>query len=80
MDGVIQRAEPEIRGRIRINHSRTIKEGWGFESTVEVEFAGGLSPAVEAEVEALLCTARSLGEIERDARNQRDGFTRPVSS
>jgi hypothetical protein len=80
MDGVIQRAELEIRGRIRINHSRTIKEGWNFESTVEVEFAGGLSPAVEAEVEALLWTTRALGEAERDARNQRDGFVRPVSS
>lgn len=60
--------------RVRIAHSRTIKEGWGYETSVEVTQTRDdeLTAELERELEELLLMARILGERERDVRNARD--------
>jgi hypothetical protein len=59
--------------RVRINHSRTVKDGWSFDSTVELtaplEMDNGERRAI---LDEWLAIARELGEAERDARNARD--------
>lgn len=70
---VLTAAEPEPRTRIRVNHSRTQREGWQYESTVEIEYRGDGSDDDDARrlirLAELLKAARGLGERERDARN-----------
>lgn len=70
---------PQPTLRIRVEHSRTIKDGWSYSTTVEID--GVAAPesftdlAVDDAVNVLryaLREARDLGEQERDARNQRD--------
>lgn len=55
--------------RMRIEHSRTIKDGWGYSTTVEITSVGELDPLT---MQALLVRVRLLGEEERDERNRRD--------
>lgn len=69
-------AAPAVTTRIRVNHSRTIKEGWGYETTVEVAWAGdgpGVDVDALARLDLMLARARTIGELERDARNAADG-------
>lgn len=60
--------------RVRIAHSKTIKEGWGYETSVEVTQTRDdeLTSELERELEELLFMARVLGERERQVRNSRD--------
>ena len=71
--------EPEVRTRIRIEHSRTIKEGWGYETTVEIEFTDGDNQAAYGLMGSLLSLARELGETERNARQRRDELAKAVA-
>lgn len=70
-------ATPTVR--VRIAHTRTIKDGWGYESSVEVTMPGADADHPETELllqetlERLLTIARAHGERERDVRNQREG-------
>ena len=59
--------------RSRIHLGRTIKEGWHYESTVELTTPAE-TPASERRLHLLeaLHEARRIGEEERDFRNQRD--------
>lgn len=65
--------------RVRIAHARTIKDGWGYESSVEVTMPGADADHPETELllqetlERLLAIARAHGERERDVRNHREG-------
>ena len=59
----------EDRVRVRIEHSKTQRDGWGYLSTVEVTQTG---PIDMDELRALLAEVRFLGESERDIRNARD--------
>lgn len=60
--------------RVRIAHTKTIKNGWDYESSVEITQTRDdeLSFALERQLEELLVLARVLGERERNIRNQRD--------
>lgn len=63
------------RTRVRINHSRTIKEGWGHETTVEVEWSGdGVEDDAEAmdRLHDLLSQADGLGRKETAMRRRLD--------
>lgn len=67
---------PETRTRIRVNHSRTQRDGWSYETTVEVEFGGdGVEEGVAAvsRLDALIHLARNVGEDECRTRNAREG-------
>ena len=71
MSEAIARA-PEPRTRIRIEHTKTIKEGWGYETTVEVEWFGEGSEAEDAallRLETLLECAEHTAIAVRDRRN-----------
>lgn len=73
---ILSATEPEPRTRVRIEHSRTIKEGWGYSTTVEVTFDGETvegDAAVVARIGGLLEITRVIAEQERDARNEREG-------
>lgn len=73
---------PQPTLRIRVEHSRTVKDGWSYSTTVELDGVNVGGPgyafddiAVEDAVSLLraaLLQVRDLGEQERDARNQRD--------
>ena len=71
---ILSAIEPEVTTRIRIEHSKTIKEGWGYSTTVEATFRG---ESVEADAAAvarlggLLETVWVIAERERDIRNER---------
>lgn len=60
--------DPRIR--IRISHSKTIKEGWGYETTVE--FDSTPTPDLMDTLKLWLEAARAMGETERDIRNHRE--------
>jgi hypothetical protein len=62
--------EPRLRTRVRISHSRTIKGGWGFESTVETDW-DGTTPDPEAllRIEHLLRDVDLIGRAESLRRN-----------
>jgi hypothetical protein len=59
------------RTRVRINHSRTIKEGWGHETTVEVEWLGDgeeVDFAAEERIAHLLNLADEIARAETGRR------------
>ncbi len=59
--------------RVRINHGRTLKEGWHYDSTVELTAPLGMDGEErEGLLAEWLTRARRLGEEERDARNAAD--------
>jgi hypothetical protein len=64
--------ENEPRTRMRINHTRTIKNGWDYESTVEIEYPGYDDAAHLVRLADLLDQVREVAERERDARNRHD--------
>lgn len=67
---------PQPTLRIRVEHSRTIKDGWGYSTTVEVDGIDESNASRVAEairrIAITLEEVRVLGEHERDIRNQRD--------
>ena len=67
---------PQPKLRIRIEHSRTIKDGWSYSTTVEMDGIDATSWRLMQEgasiVEGMLMEVRRIGELERDTRNQRD--------
>lgn len=69
---ILSATEPEVRTRIRIEHSRTIKEGWSYASTVEVIYDGSDDEDARDRLRQLLEMAALLGEAERDIRQARD--------
>lgn len=67
--------ERSISFRIRIGHSKTQRDGWGYETTVELnEEVGELDAAeleaISAKLDSLLRLAANRGEIERDRRER----------
>lgn len=70
MPETITAPSPTIR--VRIEHSRTIKDGWGYSSTVEMTSE---TPDMD-EMRALLAEVRQAGENERDIRNAREAALR----
>lgn len=65
---ILSATEPEPRTRIRIEHARTQRDGWGYSTTVEVTYDGTDDSAALDRLDELLMHARALGEHERDAR------------
>lgn len=60
--------------RIRLAHDFLAKEGWRYEDTVEIEFAGDeTDDAVLARLEDLKRRVGEIGAAERDRRNAQDG-------
>lgn len=66
---ILSVTEPEVRTRIRIAHTRTQRDGWGYETTVEVEYAGTDDTEARERLDWLLLTAELLGRREADERN-----------
>jgi hypothetical protein len=75
-DAVLASTEPQPRTRVRVEHSRTQRDGWGYSTTVEVEYPG-TNVRTDADalirLEELLGQARIIGQRERDARNAESG-------
>lgn len=72
----LEAAAPQPALRIRVEHSRTQRDGWGYSTTVEMDGIDAtnwrhINEAVSA-IESVLHDARRLGERERDVRNERD--------
>lgn len=61
---------PSTSVRVRIEHSRTQRDGWGYSSTVEVTEHDG--PIEMETLQSLLAQVRFIGESERDERNRRE--------
>lgn len=61
-------SSPEIR--VRVNHSRTIKEGWRHETTVEVNHDDEI--VLLAELERILIQADEVARRETERRNALD--------
>lgn len=71
----LEAVAPQPTLRIRIEHSRTIKEGWGYSTTVELSGVPATDKGITEAHDILaegLDRAQWLGEIERDVRNQHD--------
>lgn len=76
--------------RIRVEHSRTQRDGWGYSTTVELDGIAVGDPgyafdeiAVDdatALIKSALAKARDLGETERDIRNQRDNAAKEAAA
>lgn len=69
---------PQPTLRIRVEHSRTQRDGWGYSTTVEMDDIEASNPVRVAEAISRLSrtleAARLVGELERDVRNQRDAI------
>lgn len=67
---------PQPTLRIRIEHSRTIKDGWSYSTTIEIDGVDATSYQQIREARELLTATlidvRMRGEQERDLRNERD--------
>ncbi|MFT4039693.1 MAG: hypothetical protein QM692_16045 [Thermomicrobiales bacterium] len=71
----LEATAPQPTLRIRIEHSRTIKDGWSYSTTVELSGVDATEAGMVAAHDILvdgLDRARWIGEIERDQRNVRD--------
>jgi hypothetical protein len=60
--------------RLRVNNSKTQRDGWGYESTAEVAYMGPEIPfdQIEAALVEATARARRVGENERDMRIAKD--------
>ena len=76
MSGTTTETTPTVR--VRIEHSRTIKDGWSYSTTVEVT-SDSLDDFTDM-MPDLLTDARLMAENERDVRNRRDAALREVTS
>lgn len=61
-------APPHIR--VRVSHSKTQRDGWGYETTVEIDTE--MTDALQDELRKWLEIVRNVGEYERGVRNARD--------
>ncbi|MCA9876796.1 MAG: hypothetical protein KC442_03410 [Thermomicrobiales bacterium] len=71
----LEATAPQPTLRIRIEHSRTIKEGWSYSTTVEIDGVDVSDDSYNNAIDILdvaLLESRLLGERERNTRNQRD--------
>ena len=73
--------------RIRIEHSRTIKDGWSYATSVTLDGVEITDAFADVDIEGAgsvltlaLLKARTLGEQERDLRNQRDNALKQATS
>jgi len=66
----IERSHGNVR--VRINFSRTIKQGWADDTTVEVDMPVG--EAWDYELRQAILFARQIAESEVAIRNARDGY------
>ncbi|MGE0541258.1 MAG: hypothetical protein AB7R89_13880 [Dehalococcoidia bacterium] len=64
--------------RVRIEHSRTQRDGWGYSTTVEVT-SDSLDDFTDM-MPDLLTDTRLMAENERDIRNRRDAARNEVQS
>lgn len=75
---------PQPTLRIRVEHSRTVKDGWSYSTTVELDGVDAYDPRWVNEALDLISDtaseARKLGEIERDIRNERDNAMREAAA
>lgn len=75
---------PQPTLRIRVEHSRTIKDGWNYSTTVEMDGIEASDPVRVAEAISRLSrtleAARLVGELERDLRNQRDNAAKEATA
>jgi len=63
----------DVRTRVRVHHSKTQRDGWGYETTVEVEWFGReLDDEMRGRLAALLAGADRLGREERERRRRDD--------
>lgn len=69
----LESTTPDPRTRIRVNHSRTQRGGWQYETTVEVEWSGADDGDALYRLQSLLTEAREVAKRERDERNAEDG-------
>lgn len=66
-------AVPQPRTRVRISHTRTLKGGWGYESTVETEWDSEVADsAALARIEQLLLDVDRIGRAETLRRNEEE--------
>lgn len=59
--------------RVRANVSKTQKEGWKHETSVEVTAGIESDGLIEAQLAYWLSKADAIGKVEADRRNARDG-------
>lgn len=74
---------PQPTLRIRVEHSRTIKDGWGYSTTVEIDGVDATweeIPSWGGLLRAALLEVREVGENERDIRNQRDNAAKEATA
>ena len=75
---------PQPTLRIRVEHSRTIKDGWGYSTTVEMDgIDAGDRQRIDKGLELIsdtLVKARKLAEFERDIRNHRDAAAKEATA
>lgn len=74
-----EQGQPAIR--VRIGHTRTQRDGWGYESTVEITLPGNDWDAhaeMAESMASLLALARRLGENEATIRNRAEGREVPA--
>jgi len=84
----LEAVAPQPTLRIRVEHSRTQRDGWGYSTTVELDGIDASSRQhikdAADEIAYALKEARLLGESERNFRNQRDTAakeaTAPIAS
>lgn len=83
----LEASAPQPTLRIRVEHSRTIKDGWGYSTTVELDGIDTNDTPYNNAInilDAALLETRLLGERERNERNQRDNAakeaTAPIAS
>lgn len=71
---VMAEQQATLAVRVRIEHSRTQRDGWGYSTTVEVT-SGDLDDLTDL-IPDLLTDARLMANQERDIRNRLDAAGR----
>lgn len=68
--------EPKVR--VRINHSRTVKNGWGHETTIEIdEFTAGPGADLNRMCKELM---QDLDTLAREESARRNALDEPVAA
>lgn len=75
----IEATAPQPTLRIRVEHSRTIKDGWSYSTTVEVDDAQDLDKALGMITEAMV-RVRKIAEMERNVRDERDNLRKEATA
>lgn len=69
-----------ISERWRISHSKTQRDGWGYESSVEMVFDGDVTPDILGRMQTSLAEVDGIARIERDRRRAKDEIEREAAS